>query len=370
MNALIGSLKEWVTLFRSTLSLRIVLWMFLSFTAIEAIVLVPSVERRRDEILAQIQEVSTGKVNWLLMTYPNATGDELLEQVQQLQQDPMLQMVMGGAVYEADGEMVGAFGEMPGLSFAEARQGRSLLEQGEGGDRYDAAWLTTPDEDYVIVLRHNATGTRAELIGYILRITGLVLLISAFVTLVMMVILGKILITPILKLRRDLAIAGDALCNDCDPPQLQSAQTPRKDELGDVIQTSQTMIGQIYQAMTERKQAEAELRHTNEQMRQYLDQVDRVTAAATALENQTFQQDSLVEVASRDDELGKLAQVFQEMATEVQKREDQLRQQLADLKIEIDQTKRQHEVATITQSSYFQEVREQVSQVDLDEFWE
>src|SRR5690348_4715841 len=46
----------------------------------------------------------------------------------------------------------------------------------------------------------------------------------------------------------------------------------------------------------------------------YLQQVDRVTAAAAAIQANTFEPESLDEVARRNDELGQLALVFQEMA--------------------------------------------------------
>ena len=55
--------------------------------------------------------------------------------------------------------------------------------------------------------------------------------------------------------------------------------------------------------------------------------------------------------------------------TERKRREDELKRQLAELKIEIDQQQRQEEVATLTASSYFQEVQQEIAEVDLDEFW-
>ena len=55
--------------------------------------------------------------------------------------------------------------------------------------------------------------------------------------------------------------------------------------------------------------------------------------------------------------------------TERKRREDELRRQLEELKIEIDQKKRKEEVATLTESSYFQEVQQEIAKVDLDEFW-
>ncbi len=55
--------------------------------------------------------------------------------------------------------------------------------------------------------------------------------------------------------------------------------------------------------------------------------------------------------------------------TERKRMEAELRRQLEELKIEIDQQKREQEVATLTASSYFQEVKQEIARVNLDEFW-
>ena len=88
----------------------------------------------------------------------------------------------------------------------------------------------------------------------------------------------------------------------------------------------------------------------------YLQQVGRVTAAAAAIKTNTFQPESLDEVARRSDELGQLALVFQEMARQVYAREQQLQRQMLQLRIEIDQQRRASEVADITESDYFQQL--------------
>ena len=51
------------------------------------------------------------------------------------------------------------------------------------------------------------------------------------------------------------------------------------------------------------------------------------------------------------------------------RRENELRRQLEELKIEIDHTKREKEVAMLTESSFFQEVQQEMAEVNLDEFW-
>ena len=88
----------------------------------------------------------------------------------------------------------------------------------------------------------------------------------------------------------------------------------------------------------------------------YLQQVGLVTAAAAAIKANTFQPESLDEVARRSDELGQLALVFQEMARQVYAREQQLQRQVQQLRIEIDQAKKAREVAEITESDYFQQL--------------
>ena len=49
--------------------------------------------------------------------------------------------------------------------------------------------------------------------------------------------------------------------------------------------------------------------------------------------------------------------------------EQQLKQQLKDLKIEIDQNKREKEVAKITQSDYFQELQAEAESLRFDDDW-
>jgi DNA-binding response OmpR family regulator len=89
---------------------------------------------------------------------------------------------------------------------------------------------------------------------------------------------------------------------------------------------------------------------------EYLEQVDRVTLAAVAVEAGAFECTSLDSVAARDDALGKLARVFQNMARQVYTREQILRQQVQELRIEIDEVKKLRQVAEITETEYFRDL--------------
>jgi len=74
------------------------------------------------------------------------------------------------------------------------------------------------------------------------------------------------------------------------------------------------------------KRQEAESLFRSEILRQaaYIEQVGKVTAAASEVERDAFEADSLAEVAKRSDELGQLARVFTNMVKTVKTREKEL----------------------------------------------
>ena len=104
---------------------------------------------------------------------------------------------------------------------------------------------------------------------------------------------------------------------------------------------------------------------------EYLEQVGHVTDAAAALEEDRYDGSALEAVAARDDALGVLARSFARMAGQVQAREDRLRREVAELRIEIDEARQAQRVAEITGSDYFQDLRGRAAQlrrmVDADE---
>jgi CheY-like chemotaxis protein len=100
---------------------------------------------------------------------------------------------------------------------------------------------------------------------------------------------------------------------------------------------------------------------------EYLEQVGHVVAAAAAVESGgAFDSRQLDGVARRDDALGQLARVFQQMATEVRARERRLTQEVHKLRIEIDEARAARQVAEITETEYFQDLQRKVAELRLD----
>ncbi len=82
----------------------------------------------------------------------------------------------------------------------------------------------------------------------------------------------------------------------------------------------------------------------------------KVTSAAADIEAETFKPESLSGLSKRQDELGQLARVFSHMAQEIYVREKRLKKQVKELRIEIDEVKRQKQVTEIVESDFFQDL--------------
>lgn len=106
-----------------------------------------------------------------------------------------------------------------------------------------------------------------------------------------------------------------------------------------------------------------EIYEKNQVLERYIKQVELVTKAAAAVEAGTFEIKSLDGVAARDDELGQLARVFQKMTEQVQLRENQLKQQVQELKIQIDKTKKEQQVAEIIETDNFQNLKQKLKRL-------
>jgi two-component system cell cycle response regulator len=90
---------------------------------------------------------------------------------------------------------------------------------------------------------------------------------------------------------------------------------------------------------------------------EYLRNVAHVTTAAAAVEAGEFEPESLEDVAERTDGLGQLARVFQSMAREVFAREQRLKQQVRQLRIELNTSGQARQVAEITETEYFRRIQ-------------
>lgn len=91
----------------------------------------------------------------------------------------------------------------------------------------------------------------------------------------------------------------------------------------------------------------------------------RLTSAARqmAAGHLDREQAALLEASQGSGEISHLTQVFGRMAKEVIQREETLKQQVKQLRIEIDETKKSRQVAEITETDYFQNLRQKAQEM-------
>ena len=257
-------------LLTTSLSVRIVLWVFISVIVIETIILIPSLIRRENELLSQLKDISSASVSAIMqLAEPSTPDDELLGKLSKLR---MYYGIVGGVLYQIDGEKIGTFGEEPELAFVDIRTNSETQLLNRNKSRYDIALtVSRQEEKFIFVGRLDSFSVKQELYAFFWRIAGLVFIISVFVTAGAWIALNPIVVSPILRLRSDLIKAGDAISNDQNTEQFYSTSVKRRDELGDVIAAFNQMYQQITEAIRHRKNAEKELQISFQRLEAYSD---------------------------------------------------------------------------------------------------
>lgn len=88
-----------------------------------------------------------------------------------------------------------------------------------------------------------------------------------------------------------------------------------------------------------------------------------ISLDTVSIKEVTLERQGLSKIATRTDELGQLGRVFQKMVREVCDRQQQLSQQLQELRVEIDSSKRVRQVDEITETDYFQKLQQTAKEI-------
>jgi class 3 adenylate cyclase len=248
-------LQSLLRLAKAKLSRRIAFWIFVSFVLIEAIVLVPSYFRREQELIDQVENVSTIQTRLFLQASMAAqTEQQLLALSTSVKKDSN---IVGWSLQEKTGRVVIQEGEISALTAIDVRSQKIARLRSANGNRYDVAWNGDQfGSEYTLIVSHNVEFIQQELVNYVWRIIGLVAIIALFVTVSTLGILGAIVILPILKLREDLELVADSISKENVEMQFHSMLTLRNDELGDVMVAFNQMYVRIIKEIAERKSAE------------------------------------------------------------------------------------------------------------------
>ncbi|MGB7416886.1 MAG: adenylate/guanylate cyclase domain-containing protein [Thermosynechococcaceae cyanobacterium] len=254
-------------LLKSRLSRRIVSSVFFCIVAIEGVLFIPAYAQRERELLLQLETVSAEVLTTIKVdVMTDVVSSALLDRAQErLKPDSV---IVGGTLFSPDGKTLDTFGDAPTIPVAEVLGDQVIRLR--TGDRYDIAWPQRMFQDqYILVIRHDASQIQQSLLLFTARTVAVVILLSACVTLLMIWILERLLITPIVELRKDLMLAGEGIGND-QAPQFTNQSLHRPDELGDVAVAFHQMFHRVKLEISDRKQAELALRVEKEKSEKLL----------------------------------------------------------------------------------------------------
>ncbi|MEL6469374.1 MAG: ATP-binding protein [Cyanobacteria bacterium J06623_4] len=290
-----------VNVFRSRLSRQIVLWIFGSILVIEGIILVPAVSRRRREAALRLEEKALASVRTLAIAQALATEkssaswlpaewleDEAMNRQFMLSAiESSLEMaavpIVGGALYSRTGAPTGAFGESvtlfpdPQVPTQATTGGNETVSMHHSANGIQAAWLGGNRYEIFLsaallnwpcsmVLRYDATAINQDIYAFIRRIIGLVILISAFVTLTTFWVLQQLIISPLQRIRHQLALAVAAETTQDFYLSPRASAANRRDELDDVIDAFNQRTAQLEVQIDSTQQALAKLKDAQAQL--------------------------------------------------------------------------------------------------------
>jgi len=253
-------------LFTARLPRRILMWAFISILGIETLILLPSIIRRQDELLDQVEMTSKGIVSTLAVR-SRQDDRTLLEDLVQLQQQ---KMISGAELWNLNSKTGQTIGEQPELTLTEIQSGTNR-KKNWSQQRFEVVYpIQVNGSPHLLVLRHPTEQITQDVTAFIWRIGGLVVIISVVVTATLSVVIASTVVQPILLLRDDLLRSGNEIAQDQSVSDFTSISYVRQDELGEVIAAFHQMVRNILQAIHDRKVSEAALRESSEQLKQTL----------------------------------------------------------------------------------------------------
>jgi diguanylate cyclase (GGDEF)-like protein len=148
--------------------------------------------------------------------------------------------ITGLAVYSYYLNLIKSYGE-PAVIFIKAPSDLITTYRSGNGDAYET--IFKPEilhRPYNIVVRINTRSVQPQVIAYVKQTILIMLLMSAFVTTVLMVALGHWLLEPILFLRGNLLKATE----NPESPKIENSPFDQNDEIGMAIEMSTKLIRQ------------------------------------------------------------------------------------------------------------------------------
>ncbi|WP_435640834.1 putative bifunctional diguanylate cyclase/phosphodiesterase [Micavibrio aeruginosavorus] len=226
-------------IWRSRLSWRIAMVVFLTILIVQVFTLWITVNSYANDRLAELSDTARTAIVPLMIEdvpdyYTSPLNDTGIRRLLSTTK------VRGISIYAADLNFLRSYGEPTTITLSDPNSVTRTLRT-NNGDTYETVFRPSAlGRPYNIVVRIDASAVQPQVIAYVKQTLTIMMLMSAFVTTVLMVALGRWLLEPVMFMRNNLRVAAEHPEN----PQLPDSPYDPTDEIGGAIALSHNLIEQ------------------------------------------------------------------------------------------------------------------------------
>lgn len=235
---------RWITssptqIWKSRISWRIALAVFLTIMTVQAGILNVTLKDFENGRLGDLRE--TGRSALVPLIDPTIM-DLLSSPITDASATRLMSTtkINGLAVYSSQFDLIKTYGEPVATTLLNKDNMVNDYRSGDGNS-YEAVFRANDlNRPFIIVARMNSSHVQGEVMNYVRQTILVMLLMSAFVTSVLMVALGHWLLEPILFMRGNLMAAS----KNPEDPEIEKSPYDPSDEIGGAIELSENLIRQ------------------------------------------------------------------------------------------------------------------------------
>jgi diguanylate cyclase (GGDEF)-like protein len=246
----LGGSASSARIWRSRISWRIALSAFLTILVVQGGILFATFTQQEQTILNQIRE--SGRSIIIPALQSNVT-DMLASPLTQESANRIIAttLVDGISVYSQDLRLLATYGESVAMVLIDQDSLNRTFRSADGA-YYEVVYRSGElQRPYVIVAKMDSRNVGPALLSYVNQTLAIMLLMSAFVTVVLMISLSKWLLEPVLFLRDNLNEAA----RNPEKPDIGESPFDPADEIGSTITMAQALIQQNAKNITQIKSA-------------------------------------------------------------------------------------------------------------------
>lgn len=225
-------------IWRSRISWRIALSAFLTILVIQSAILIVTFKEEEKILLNNVREIGRS----IIAPAIGETAELLASPITQEQANRIVSstIVTGLTIYSSDFRFLATYGEPVSIIIKDI-ESLSGTHRSADGTSYEVVYRSSDlRRPYVVVARLNSANVAPSLILFIQKSLAIMFLLSAFVTVVLMISLSKWLLEPILFMRDNLIAASE----NPEMPEIKESPFNINDEVGGAISMAQTLIQQ------------------------------------------------------------------------------------------------------------------------------